>query len=447
MNTTIETGHPLDDAIIGGNFTTPEMKTIWSSQNRLRQQFIVEKGLAKVEAALGMIPASAGQAIQALTFDQLSLANIQRVSSQSQHSLLGLIQNMQTEAGASGEFVHYGATTQDIVDTGMVLQIKSSISLMQKRLSNINQTLGQLSEKYKRTKIVAHTHGVQAVPSTYGFQLIRYYDELTRQQKRLTQAEDDVLVGNLADAVGSHSALGKDGIEVEKALMEELGLKRTPIAFHASPDRIVHYTSALTILSAQLGKMAKNFFHQAGNEVGEISESYVGQVGSSTMPHKQNPEQLEAVMALVEPVFQAQNLLQHSLLSLGERDAVSWKMLWLALPEIHQYVDRQLSLMEGLLPTLQAHLDRMAENAEVMGDFLYSENLMMVLGKKLGKQTAHHIIHEAAMQAMAGGLDFISHIANQEEVPYTVEELRMKINHEQVTEAIPVLIDEVLGGK
>ncbi|CAM3136464.1 adenylosuccinate lyase family protein [Leuconostoc rapi] len=439
--------HPIDYAVTGGNFGTADMRDIWSEKNRLKQQFVIEQALAKVEGEEKVIPQLAAEAIDKIKFEDINFDNVITVSHAKQHSLLGLIQELQRLAGHNGEFIHYGATTQDIVDTGLVLQIRSSIELIELRLEKIIATLTQLTKKYAQTPYMAHTHGVQAVPITLGFKFARYVDEFKRHLQRLEQTKSDVLTGNFAGAVGSHSALGEQGLVIEHRLLDELQLNTPKVAWHTAPDRIVNYTSILTLIGATAGKLGKELFHAAGNEINEITEPFLGQVGSSTMPHKRNPENFEGIWALVEPIFQSQNLLQHSLLSLGERDASSWKILWLALPEIHNYLDVQLNTLVNILPNIEIHTKKIAENAAILGPLVYAEKLMIDLGKTIGKQTAHEVIYEAAMATLSQPEKFLQRIADNSLVNLSETELETIVAQQDVTIAIPTIIQNILGEK
>lgn len=440
--------HPIDYQIIGGSFSNDEAREIWSEENKLYQQFIVEVTLAKVEGQLGVIPADAARVISQLKFSQLDLKRVALISKQKQHSLLGLIQELQRVAGDAGEYVHFGATTQDIVDTGLVLQIKSHLERYNTLITETRYHLAKLTQKYAKTPYMARTHNVHAVPITFGFVLARYLDELQRHSQRLANQKSQVLTGVFAGAVGSHSALGTVGIQVEKALMAALGLRTSLTAWHNAPDRIVSYTSDLTLLGGTLAKIGKQFYNEASTENQQILEPFVGQVGSSTMPHKRNPENFEAIAALAEPIFASQLQLQHALLSANERDAIAWKQLWLGLPEIHQYVDNQLVILNSMLRELVVNEKAMVNNVERLGTLVYAEDIMMFLAEKIGKQTAHEILFEVAQGVIDNpDRDFITELLKDPIIARATNstELQAAASFEKTVAAIPDLIKLVLN--
>ncbi len=395
----------------------------------------------------GVIPTSVADTIVNLAFDDLDIDRIAQISHEKQHSLLGLIQEMQRIAGPeAGEYVHFGATTQDIVDTGLVLQVADHYERYEALLTTLRKQLATLTKTYAQTPYMARSHNVHAVPITFGFVLARYLDEIQRHVDRLTQMKADTLTGVFAGAVGSHSALGMAGIAVEEALMAELHLQTETVAWHNAPDRLVAYTGELAMLGATLAKIGRQFYNEASTENQQLAEPFVGQVGSSTMPHKRNPENFEAIAALAEPIFAAQTQLMHALLSVNERDAIAWKQLWLALPEIHQYVDRQLTSLIAMLDGLVVNVDKMQENVARLGDLVYAEDIMMFLADRLGKQTAHEILFEVAQRSIDQQTDFLTDLtANAAVAEVTsLSELKTVASFEKTTVAIPTLIAHVL---
>lgn len=229
----------------------------------------------------GVIPASVADTIVNLAFGDLDIDRIAQISHEKQHSLLGLIQEMQRIAGPkAGEYVHFGATTQDIVDTGLVLQVADHYQRYEALLTTLRKQLATLTKTYAQTPYMARSHNVHAVPITFGFVLARYLDEIQRHVDRLTQMKADTLTGVFAGAVGSHSALGMAGIAVEEALMAELHLQTETVAWHNAPDRLVAYTGELAMLGATLAKIGRQFYNEASTENQQLAEPFVGQVGS-----------------------------------------------------------------------------------------------------------------------------------------------------------------------
>ena len=393
--------HVLDFLILGNNFSTSEMRAVWSEQNRLEKQVDVEVALAKAEGELGVIPANvADEIVKKADASKLSLQQIADEAAKAKHSLMSTINALQKQVGEAGQFIHYGATTQDIVDTATVLQLKQSFTIVERDTKLIAIELKRLAKQYQYLPMVGRTHGMQALPTTFGFKLAVWLDEFVRHLQRLTEIKQRVLVGNISGAVCTYASMGKFGPLIEARALSSLGLNTPNIGWQAARDRFSEYASVIVLISGTLGKIGNEFYNLMRTEINEVEEPFSeGKIGSTTMPHKRNPAALEGLASLTAPLLKSVALIHESMKVEHERDAMSWRAEWIALPEINLYISAQLQTALTILKGLKVNSDRMLENLLMQNGLLLSEKVMFEIGKRLGKQTAHHLVYNCAMHA------------------------------------------------
>ena len=393
--------HVLDFLILGNNFSTSEMQAVWSEQNRLEKQVDVEVALAKAEGELGVIPADvADEIVKKADASKLSLQQIADEAAKAKHSLMSTINALQKQVGEAGQFIHYGATTQDIVDTATVLQLKQSFAIVERDTKLIAIELKRLAKQYQYLPMVGRTHGMQALPTTFGFKLAVWLDEFVRHLQRLTEIKQRVLVGNISGAVCTYASMGNFGPMIEARALSSLGLNTPNIGWQSARDRFSEYGSVIALISGTLGKIGNEFYNLMRTEINEVEEPFSeGKIGSTTMPHKRNPAALEGLASLTAPLLKSVALIHESMKVEHERDAMSWRAEWIALPEINLYISAQLQTALTILKGLKVNSDRMLENLLMQNGLLLSEKVMFEIGKRLGKQTAHHLVYNCAMQA------------------------------------------------
>ena len=393
--------HVLDFLILGNNFSTSEMRAIWSEQNRLEKQVDVEVALAKAEGELGVIPTDvADEIVKKADASKLSLQQIADEAAKAKHSLMSTINALQKQVGEAGQFIHYGATTQDIVDTATVLQLKQSFAIVERDTKLIAIELKRLAKQYQYLPMVGRTHGMQALPTTFGFKLAVWLDEFVRHLQRLTEIKQRVLVGNISGAVCTYASMGNFGPMIEARALSSLGLNTPNIGWQSARDRFSEYGSVIALISGTLGKIGNEFYNLMRTEINEVEEPFSeGKIGSTTMPHKRNPAALEGLASLTAPLLKSVALIHESMKVEHERDAMSWRAEWIALPEINLYISAQLQTALTILKGLKVNSDRMLENLLMQNGLLLSEKVMFEIGKRLGKQTAHHLVYNCAMHA------------------------------------------------
>ncbi|UXY11215.1 adenylosuccinate lyase [Kosakonia sp. ML.JS2a] len=410
--------HPIDFLIIGNNFATPEMRAIWSEENRLRQQAAVEVALARAQGELGVIPPKAAQEIADRAQPQaLQLSDIAQLAAQMKHSFMPTLTALQQQCGPAGEYLHYGATTQDIVDTATILQLRDALGIIRRDTVGVARALRQLAERHQHTLMVGRTHGMQALPTTFGFKVAVWLDEFLRHLTRINEISPRVLTGNINGAIGTNAALGDQGPEVERRALALLGLACPTIGWQSARDRLSEFASLAVLISGSLGKIGNELYNLMRTEIGEVEEPFsAGKIGSTTMPHKRNPAAIEGLASLTAPVRHSAGLIFESMHVEHERDAMSWRAEWLALPEICLYLSAQLQNAQGILNGLTVNREKMRANLDIQAGLLLSERVMFEAGKTLGKQTAHHLVYTCAMTAFESGRDFKSVLAEQPEI-------------------------------
>lgn len=431
------------------NFGTAEMRKVWDDESRLQKHLDVEAALALAEAELGLIPEAAAKAIaEVAKVENMNIEAIAQEVLKVKHSLVPTIKSVQNLAGAEhGEWVHYGATTQDIVDTGFMLQLKEAHAIIVRDTKAVLQELAKLAKKYKFTPMAGRSHGMQGLPTTFGFKIAVVLDEMVRHLDRLMEAESRVFTGVLGGGVGTHASFGPKGPEVERLTMDKLGLATPNICWHSSRDRSAEYAGLLGLISATLGKLANEFYNLMRTEIDELEEPFTsGKIGSTTMPHKRNPAALEGVASLVKPVRYNVALAQECMIVEHERDAMSWRGEWVAIPENCIYVSAQLASTINILKGLIVKPVNMLRNLNLLGGLLLSERVMFELADKLGKQTAHEVVYELCMESVEKQIPFRDMLMNDERVftIFTKEQLEDVMDPATYLGSAPDTVDRVL---
>lgn len=390
-------------------WSTDELRAIFSEENRVQKWLDFEAALAAAQAEMGIIPAAAATEIAA----QARVANVDIAKMSAEirrikHSLVPALKQLQAACSKeNGEWVHYGATTQDVVDTGVALQLKEFHAVVMRDTKAVGRELARLAVAHRDVPMAGRTHGVQALPITFGHKCAVWLDELARHHERLVQCEPRVLVGMLAGAVGSQASLGERAIELEQRTMAKLGLGAPAISWAPARDRFTEYANLLAMIGATLSKIGNELFNMQRNEFGEVEEGFTdGKLGSSTMPHKRNPTSAENLAGLSRPLRYNAALMVEGMVQESERDGIAWKMEWKALPECCLIAGAMLFQAKNLLAGLKVNADVMASNLDKMRGYLLSERVMLELSGRVGKQTAHEWIYEASMHGISHKLGF-----------------------------------------
>lgn len=399
--------HITDSYYYSRGYTTAEARMVFCDQRRLQRWLEVEAALAQSQAAIGMIPAEfADRLRETARLDLLDCEAIRRGIAETGHSLIPLLDQWQKAAGpAAARFIHYGATTQDIQDTAQSLEIRDIITIVERDLAQIIQELAQLTTKYRHQVIIGRTHGQHALPTTLGLKIAVWLDEMLRHAERLRECCPRVLVSQLFGGVGTMAALGDRPQDLLEDFSKRLGLLAPNTAWHTARDRIAEFLSVLALLTGTMAKIANEIFQLAKNETGELEEPFhMGKIGSTTMPHKRNPELCEQVVVLARLVKSAAGLGLDGLINEHERDYRAIRLEWTSLVDASLYSCGALDLLQNILKGLIVHPERINRNLDDSACLIATEALMFEVGKKIGKQAAHQLLYEISMEAHQSGV-------------------------------------------
>ncbi len=389
-----------------GRYGTPEMLRIFEEETRLQKMLDVEAALAWAHAEVGDIPRKDAQRIMdSATTKQVKLSRVKEIESQIKHDVMSLVRALSEVAGASGAYVHLGATSSDINDTATALQLKEASELLEKRLDHFEKTLIEKAQRYKRTIMMGRTHGQHALPITLGFKFAVWTRENARHIQRLRQCRERLLVGKMSGAVGTQAGLGPNAIKIQELVMHKLGLSAADISTQII-QRDIHaeFISYLAIVASTLDKIATEIRELQRPEIGELAEPFekAKQVGSSTMPHKQNPELCERVCGLAKIIRSLVVPALDDVSTWHERDLTNTSAERFIIPETCILVDYILYLMTNILVSLWVNEERMRKNIDLTQGRAMSEAVMIALvGKGVGRQEAHEILRKLAIKSQA----------------------------------------------
>jgi adenylosuccinate lyase len=408
----------FDSVTLQHLWSTDELRAIFSEQNRVQKWLDFEAAFSDAQAELGIIPKEAAAAIRAnASVDQIDIPEMAAEMRRIKHSLVPMLKQLQAHCGEHGQWVHYGPTTQDVLDTGVVMQLREAHDIFMRDVRGVGRELARLAEQHRDTIMAGRTHGVQALPITFGHKCAIWLDELSRHQERLKQAEPRLFVGMLVGAVGTQASLGTQARALEELTFAKLGLGVTDISWAPSRDRFTEYANILAMLGATLSKIGNELFNLQRNEFAEVEEGFSeGKLGSSTMPHKRNPTAAENVAGLARALRYNATMMTEAMVQEHERDGIAWKTEWKALPECCLIAGAALFQSVRLLAGLRVDAQAMGLNLDRMRGYLLSERVMLELGKKVGKQNAHEWIYEASMHGIEHKLDFATAMRGHSEI-------------------------------
>lgn len=429
MRTTNMPSHIIDSPLFQDLFGTAEMRRIFSDDSLLQKWLDAESALARAEAKFGIIPAEAAFEItlkaKAGLLDQ---DEIVRGIAETVHPIVPVIRALEAVCeNDAGQYVHWGATTQDIMDTGVVLQLKDAAVVFSQQMDRIDRALVELAVRYRETPMAGRTHGQHAVPITFGFKVAVWLAEWRRHQDRFRQLMTRVLVGQLSGAAGTLAGVTERGLEVQEEFCRELDLMVPDIAWHTSRDGFAEWCNLLGLVAGTCGKIAREIITLQRNEIGELAEPHNdGKVGSSTMPHKRNPMLCEAIAALSQIVRGHAATSMAGLVHEHERDMGPWQAEWQYIPEACINTSGCLELTARVLVGLEVRPEAMLRNLRLTNGFLCSEALMIRLGELIGRQRAHDAVYHAAMLAHDESISLKEAVMRETEIRERISETEIE---------------------
>jgi 3-carboxy-cis,cis-muconate cycloisomerase len=395
--------NPADSPVFGTLYGSDAMRAVFDERAYFQRMLDVEAALARVQARLGIIPAEAARAITgAAKAEHLDVAALAASVRNVGYPVVGLVKGLSQAAGEAGRWTHWGATTQDIMDTALVLQIRDGLRLIRSELAHIIGALSKQAEAHRRTVMAGRTHLQQALPITFGLKCASWLMPLVTHVNRLDELRPRIELVQFGGAAGTLASLGEDGLAVMEGLAAELGLAAPPAPWHAARDGVAEAVSFLGLISGGLAKIATDVILLAQSEVAELTEPYVeGRGASSTMPQKRNPIASEYILAVARTVQALVPVMQGAMAADHERATGPWQAEPLALPQCFVLTHGALLHARTIAQGMVVDAARMRRNLDDSGGLILAEAVMMGLAPHLGRGEAHHVVQQAAGIALA----------------------------------------------
>jgi len=387
-------------------FSTPEMAAIFSPEAHVGRMLEFEAALAQAEAAAGVIPAEAAQAIAAACrVERFDIPALYRAAVPAGTLAIPLVRALTEQVTPEGrDYVHWGATSQDVIDTAMVLQMRDGLTLLIDRLLAVGDACAALAEQHRRTLMPGRTLMQQALPITFGLKAARWLGMTTRQVARLDALRREALVVQFGGAAGTLASLGDAGTRVVELLAERLGLGVPDLPWHAERDRVAEIAAALGVVSGAMAKIATDLVLLAQTEVGEVSEGAApGKGGSSAMPQKRNPVDATFALAAARLAMGAVPVVLSGMAQEQERAVGGWQAEWEALPDLFLATASAVERVRQALDGLEVDAVRMRENLGMGGGLLLSESLTMALARRVGRPAAYRLVQAAVARVREDG--------------------------------------------
>jgi len=398
-------------------YGNPRMRAVWEEESKWGKCLSVEASLAFAQAELKIIPKKAAEEIaESANTKTVKVSRIKEIEKETNHDIISMVRALSEKCGESGRYVHFGATSNDITDTALALQLKESANIIEADLLEIKKALLKLAKEHKNTVCIGRTHGQHAIPTTYGLRFAVWASEVQRHLDRLGEIRVRLLVGKMSGAVGTQAALGEKAARIQELAMKTLGLSPALVSTQViQRDRHAEFLLFLALVAESMNKFGVNLRSWQRSELGEVSEKFEKgkQVGSSTMAHKKNPITLERVCGLSRVVKVNAFAALENVPLWDERDLTNSSCERIILPESLVLSDYILGLMIKVLGNLEFNKENIERNLNLSGGLIMAERIMIELTKKgMGRQEAHELVRKISMQTK----DFTKDLKESEEV-------------------------------
>jgi len=396
-------------ALLDPLFGSAAMDEVFSDAARLQCMLDFEAALAHAEAGCGIIPPAAAQAIASKCKAELIDTNaLAAATAISLNPAIPLVKQLTTlvakDDPEAARFVHWGATSQDANDTGLVLQMRQGFDILEADLAALCIGLTELAQKHRSTPIAGRTLMQHALPTTFGVKVAAWLDAMNRHRERFAETGARVLVLQFGGAVGTLAALRERGLQVAEALAAELRLGLPALPWHTQRDRVAEAATTLGLCTGTLGKVARDISLHMQTEIAEVFEpAGEGRGGSSTMPHKRNPVSAAVVLSAATRVPGLVGTMLSAMVQEDERGLGNWHAEWETLPEIFRLTAGALHQMAVIVPHLEIDAARMRRNLDATQGLIFAEAVTMAMGKHIGKSAAHTLLEAASRQARESG--------------------------------------------
>lgn len=435
---------PADTELFSKLFFDPEVAAIFSDEAFVRRMLAVEAALATVEGRLGVIPAKqAAQIAQAASSLKVNMPDLRAGFEKAGVPVIELVRQLRLAAGEeAADYVHWGATTQDIMDTAVILQARGALNLLEVRLNQLVESLAELADRHRDTLMAGRTHSQQALPIPFGLKVANWLAPLLRHRRRLAELKPRLLVVQFGGAAGTLAALGDQGPAVRKALARELQLGVPATPWHTQRDNLVECAGWLSLLSGSLAKMAQDIILLAQSEVGEVRETAdPARGGSSTMPQKANPIISETIIAAARTNASLLANMHQAQIQEHERGTHGWQMEWLSLPQMFALSGGALSKTLFLSQNLVVEEAKMIANVAASQGLMMAEAISFALADSLGRRAAKKLVGEACRVALAQDRRLVDIVREMTNAPVDWESLQ---NEAAYFGSANVFIDQVL---
>ena len=424
----------------------PGIRELFSEDERLQSWLDVEAALAIAEAELGVVPADAAEEIvRKARLEYMDREAIQEGLARTGHGLVPLIWELDRVCdGDAGGYAHWGATTQNITQTGKLIQLRKAHRIYLSQLARILTLFAELAERTKDYAMPGRTHGQHAVPSTFGLKVAVWIDELIRHVERLRGCEDRVFVAMLGGGAGTLGSLGPIGLDVQERMAKELDMRPMAMPSRTTADHLGEYVALLGMLAATCSKIGREMYTLMKQEFGEVEEPVPpGTVGSSTMPQKRNPKLGQDIVAAAAQIRTMVPLALESMMTEHEADRTTSVTMDRALTQAAVQTGDMLQYMIELFSGIQVFPERMRSNLDLSGGLIMSEALMLELGRRIGRQRAHDAIYDAAQASVVEGKPFTDTLTEVEEVRenMTAEQIETLLDPTQYTGASALMAE------
>lgn len=441
--------HVTDSIIFRDFYSTAQMRAIFDDEHLIQFWLDVEAALARAQAKLDIIPNTAAEEIsKQVSAKAIDMDALQKETNLVGYPILPLVRQLAELChGDAGRYVHWGATTQDIMDTANVLQLRQAMAIITTDLGDLITVLGGLAEKHRDTPMAGRTHGQHALPITFGFKIAIWIDELLRHQERFVQSQPRLLRCQFGGAAGTLASLNGEGWQVHLALAKELDLHPATIAWHSARDTFAEYVALCGQLGATLGKMAHEIAAMQRNEFSEVEEPFeTGKGSSSTMPQKRNPILCEAVIGISQILCQQVPTMLTSMKPEHERAMGEWHAEWDVIPHVCQLVGAALQQSLEIFKGLVVYPDAMLRNLQLTNGQIVAEAVMMRLGEFVGRQEAHDLVYIACERSIEDGISLYSILAADPEVSKVISanELKNLLEPANYVGLAPFFVDQVI---
>ena len=416
---TLAAGAGLIGSIFTRHWLDKAAVALWTDGAVIQSWIEVEVALAAAQGELGLIPSSAATVIAARC--DVARIDIERVvadAATTLHPFVPVLRQLEEMCGPeAGGYLHWGATTQNIFDTGSALQLKKTQRLLLGRIDAAMQALAGLALRHRATLQAGRTHGQHALPITFGFKLAGWLAEIRRQRERIVQSGEQALMAAMGGAVGSYAAMQGKGRAVQARVAELLGLGSIDIAMRSSSDRIADHIGVLALFAATVEKIALEVVFLQRDEIGEASESFhYGKIGSSTMAQKRNPSHALNLVGMARLLRSRAPVATESMVRMGEGDASASNVLDVILPEAAILGVSLATGLGQLVEGLEVDIAAMRRNLDISGGLIMSEAVMIALGERLGRGHAHHLLYDAAVESVSSSRPLAEVLAGHPEI-------------------------------